>query len=165
MSNNYDFQEISNDVEGFWTGEGSIIFKPQHAHLCDNGADKSKCSTLIVGELVEPCEDLVLDKEPIEGEPGMMVGVWYSPGMRPILQCAGVVTRLRRDPTKDKHLDGRPKPMKGFGVDTPKAVRGSELQVAEDYRKQSRGAATPFDEPKRTTEAGAAIDDSDVPFA
>lgn len=162
MSND-DFQTISNDVEGFWTGSGHITFVPMHAHLCDNGADKTKASTLIIGKLVEASE-LSAENELVECEAGALVGVWYSPGMRPVLQCAGVTTRIMRDETKDKKLEGRPTPMKGFDVATKGGKRGSQLTVLEDYRKQSRNAATPFDEPAKRAETQSQISESEVPF-
>lgn len=143
--NESDFETLSNDVEGFWSSEGSIIFRPTHCHLSDNGADKTKPSILIIGQLLAPCENLYQDKEPIKLEVGATVGVWYQAGMRPILNCGGLPTRVTRNPEKDKKLEGRPKPMKGYDVDTPKARRGQQLTVLEDSRRQSKGAATPFD--------------------
>lgn len=158
------FKEISSDLEGFWTGVGKIVVRPIDVNLSDNKADKSKANILINCELVEDPEGQICTKdgEVVDVAPGGRIGVWYSPGMRPILNCAGVDVVLKRDESKDKDT-GKPKPMKGYRLATDEGERGERLEVAEDYRKESKNAKTPWSKSTGKKDAKPSSEE-DVPF-
>lgn len=150
-----DSSLITGDVEGYWDPlKTAIRCKPVSVKLFDGNIDPKKPSILIIAELTLPC--IVAYKENADDEewsfrkakPGTMVGVWYKPGMRGIVNKAGVDCYVRlTDKTKDTD---KPNPMKIYEVRA--GAGGMRIPITEDIRNKSAGITTDFD--VRKTPAG-----------
>jgi hypothetical protein len=139
----------TSDIVGFWNPErvdadGAVFplhFIPLEVKAFDSKLEKHKPSILIIGKLVEACtlnapggED-----EIIEGEAGDTVGVWYKPGMSDIKHMGGVKVWMVLTGELET---GKPNPMKTF--DVLSTVKGNELHVSQDLRKESKHVETGF---------------------
>lgn len=139
------YKNQSTDVVGMWSPElsDSIHFVPKGVKLFDSSIDKSKPSCLVIGSLIDPCTLVTREDgedEPVDGITGSIVGVWYKPGMRALLNLQGVKVWITPDGEKDI---GKPSPMKLFKVLAPEV--GQRLSILEDSRKLSLGVKTSFD--------------------
>ena len=147
------YTEQSGDIVGFWTGEGAIHFIPRFVRIFDSNIDEKKPSTLLVGELVDPCELFKPtdddEKEVVLGGKGQKVGIWTKPGMSAIKALGGIPVYMYEDGEKDT---GKPNPMKLFKVMSK--GQGQKLPIEKDMRKFSRPA------PKQASE----LTDDELPF-
>lgn len=156
----------SDDIVGYWNPElCPILCIPRSAKLFDNNIDSKKASVLIIVELAERC---IVEGKKDEGaekfiaNKGDMVGVWGKPGMKPIRDNCGVVTKITLVGEKET---GKPNPMKVFKVES--RSKGARVPVIEDTRDESRDCNTIFTGASLTGRDSAnSKDDGDltVPF-
>ena len=156
-----NYKKQSDDVIGFWMGDGPIHGKPLSARLFDSGIDSHRPSILIAFELLEPCkvsrkEDGTTDT--FEAPKGAIVGVWGKPGMKAVARLAGQPVYMVQAGTKDI---GKGNPMKLYEVSSP-GKPGAMIPIVSDTRKDSAGVQTFLDAPQ----AGKpdATDTGPVPF-
>ena len=137
------FEDKTSELAGFWDGElgNGIQGIPLDVSLSDSEIDTTKTSALIRIRLTKPTVCLV-DNQPAEVEAGKCVGVWYKPGMRDILDCAGVETFFFQRGSREI---GKPSPMKTYCFKTKGGKSGSRLVPVNDWRKDSRSNTTAFD--------------------
>jgi hypothetical protein len=90
------------------------------------------------------------EDEVVECKRGDIIGVWYKPGMSAIKQLGGVKVFLY--PTGEIDT-GKPNPMKTY--DVLSRTKGTELQVSQDGRKESRHVSTTFTGGARSADAKA----------
>lgn len=134
-----DYVEQSTDIIGFWPGQSPIHMVPLNVKLLDNKIDSRKTSVLITGRLVDNCDLIDSDDQPILGKKDDLVGVWYKPGMKAIVELGGVKTLIIPNGEKDI---GKGSPMKLFRVLSK--TKGSRLPIEADYRTTSKNDITPF---------------------
>jgi hypothetical protein len=157
------FERCTTDVAGFYDGESSIRFTPIEVKAFDGYQDTTKPSCLIIGRLNATAK---LRQKNDDGEPGTvvgkagdMVGVWYKPGMRDIVNLAGIEVFVRPGGEKDI---GKGNPMKVFELFTRGSQRGQPLLVTLDQRDDSADVNLPF---KISAAAQAARSgDDNVPY-
>lgn len=135
--------EITGDIVGYWDFTKSAIrCIPRSVKMFDGQLDPKKVSCLILAELTRAIpvqvkndnEENVYVKAPV----GQMVGIWYKPGMRAIVNKCGKEVYIKRDPKKDKITNKKmkdAKPMKGFLVMA--APGGIKIPIIEDARDES----------------------------
>lgn len=138
--------EITGDIVGYWDFEKSAIRAiPRGVKMFDGQLDSTKVSCLIIAELTQPCPTYVKDEEDDENyiytvsPVGQMVGIWYKPGMRAIVNKAGVDVYIRQEGEKDT---GKPNPMKKFKVFA--GPGGTKIPIIEDTREDSEDVLTVF---------------------
>lgn len=161
------YEDQSGELVGYWDPEVTYIHVvPKEVTLFDNKIDSKKPSILVIGELFEECllDPPGEDEEPIIGMPGALVGLWYGPGMRGIINLGGQPTLIAPNGIKDT---GKPNDMKLYIVRAKQ--KGFKLPVTNDYRKNSLQVKTPFDVVQRTgfqppRGTGEPVDDSTTPF-
>jgi len=161
----YD-DERASDVVGFYDDEiqGQLNFIPREVKLADNSIDPERPSCLIVGKLLADTKlkaPKEASEETVDGSKGDTVGVWYKPGMKGVLMCAGIPVFMFR--SGEKMLKNRPQPMKVYTVKTRSEDRGKGrmIPVSEDFRDKSRDEKTPFT--KGETKSSEFSED-DIPF-
>ncbi len=94
------------------------------------------------------------DGEEFAGETGKTVGVWYSAGMRELMNLADCKVRMKRDETLDKDV-GQPQPMKGYRIQFAKGSVRRALPEAPRF-----GAQSSDEGPSAQQELGT----DDIPF-
>lgn len=158
------FKDQSGELTGYWDPDMTWIqFLPEEVNVFDNKIDGRKVSAIIVGTLTR---DMPLqgkeEGQIVEGKKGDKVGVWYSPGMRGIIDLGGEETLLAPNGTKQT---GKPHDMKVYTVQSRK--RGYRLTISNDYRSTSKDQPTPFD-PKGAAKPPIAVSgptaDDTTPF-
>lgn len=151
------FTSQSSDAVGYWTddGESAILFVPRGVKLLDGAKklDAKKPSCMIIGELKTSGVPLATKDEEFDGQVGDIVGVFWKPGMgREIAQALGVETWIAplvdEDGERKTRDVGRKQPMKLYDVRFGRKLEGRRLPILDDRRKESRGAPTPFDDPR-----------------
>lgn len=137
------FEEQSADIDGFWdpTNPQSpfLHFVPMECRLSDSSIDRKKCSQLVIGKLVKPCELSTSDGVVVDGQPGDIVGVWAKPGMVALANLCGVEVYMYLDGYKDVK---KASPMTTFAVMSRK--RGEKIPVTRDSRVFSRDEKDPL---------------------
>jgi hypothetical protein len=156
------YLDRGTDLDGFWPGEEPLHFIPRGRRVFDSSLDKTKTSTLVVGELVAPATLQHPDtKAPFKAGVGAKVGLWTKAGMAALRDLADVPVFMYPDGTKDV---GRPSAMKVYKIlsKTP----GKRLPVLSDYRATSKPAApsNPSSPATPTPTQGPTIPDEDIPF-
>jgi hypothetical protein len=137
------FKDFSGELAGYWDPEMTFIqFIPEEVNLFDNKIDDRKVSAIIIGTLTR---DMPLagkeEGEIVEGKTGDRVGVWYSPGMKGIVDLGGQETLMYPNGVKNT---GKPNDMKVYAVQARR--RGGRLEVTNDYRSEkTKLVSTPFD--------------------
>jgi hypothetical protein len=131
------YVEQSGDIVGFWTGEGAVHFIPRFVRMFDSNLDPAKTSTLLVGELVDPCPEVTPpeSEEKVLAGKGDKIGIWTKPGMRALSDLGGVPVYMYLDGEKDI---GKPSPMKMYKIMS--RSRGQKLPVEADFRVKSKPA-------------------------
>ena len=145
------FEDRTSDVVGYWDPEiCDLHCIPENAKLFDGGLQPEKASGLITVKVATACVVSAGDeKDPkkkslVRAKVGDKVGIWVKPGMKDIVQCCGVETRIALSGSKDVHKGRRGmNPMKTFAVTSDKL--GTRIPVVEDRRVKSKTAATIFD--------------------
>jgi hypothetical protein len=137
--------EITGDIVGYWNyNKSAIRCIPRSVKMFDGNLEKHKVSCLILAELTKPCPVFTVEDDKTHtyqvAPTGQMVGIWYKPGMRAVVNKAGVDCYIKRDSKKDKitknvsHLK-KPNPMKGFLVMA--GPGGIKIPIIEDTREES----------------------------
>jgi hypothetical protein len=153
-----EYVRFNQDIEGFWDGDGTVHFAPTGYKSFPSKKFKDKMSTIILGRALSAVSGVDPDGEPTELEAGMLIGVWYKPGMRDLLSLYGAKVKMKAD--GEKELPGKGNPMKVFAIGVAKGTVPKELPNL-----------TPT--PKLTTEAkktgsdsaqGDLPSDDDIPF-
>lgn len=124
QSDEGEWVDFSSDVQGFWDHEGEIRFIPTGYKSFPSRKYKKKTTTIIVGKAIAPISALNDKDETITIEPGALVGVWYSPGMKELTSLYGSKVKMFRDGEKDV---GQDQPMKVYRIQTPKGVKPAPL--------------------------------------
>lgn len=141
------FAVSTGDVIGYWDPEKSACMCiPRGVKIFDGNIDDRRPAMLLVceatrnGIVIQRRDSKEDDWEHARTKKGDMIGVWYKPGMRGILNRGGVECKIL---LTDKEIDtGKPNPMPVYEV---KAARvGTSIPVLEDSRVESRHAKTPF---------------------
>jgi len=137
------FEVKTSDLAGFWDGELGLPIQgvPLDVNLSDSEIDTTKTSALIRFRLTATTTCLV-DGQPKELEADSNVGVWWKPGMKDLVDCAGVEVFMYMRGEKEI---GKPSPMKTYTVKTKNGKAGGKLSIIGDYRKESRANNTVFD--------------------
>lgn len=157
-----DFVPATGDVVGYWDPEKSAAMGiPLGVKLFDGNIEPSKPAMLILMKATRsfPVKVKNADQEweYIRANPGDVVGVWYKPGMRGIVNRGGVEVYVKDSGnTQDT---GKPNAMKLFDVKA--ATIGERIPVLEDTRDLSAQAKTPF---TRSGVQRSDADDSDLSF-
>lgn len=141
------FAVSTGDVVGYWNPEKSAcVCIPRGVKIFDGNIDSTRPAYLLVCELtrdgvvIESRETKEEDWVFSRGKKGDMIGVWYKPGMRGILNRAGVECKIL---LTDKEVDtGKPNKMPVYEVRAPRI--GGPIPVLEDTRVDSIRAKTPF---------------------
>jgi hypothetical protein len=161
----YD-DERASDVIGFYDDElqKELHFVPKEVKLADNSIDEERPSCLIVGKLLGDAKLRAgkdSEEKTVDGQKGDIIGVWYKPGMKGILMCAGIPVFMFR--SGEKQLKNRPQPMKVYTVKTRGEDRGKGrmIPVSEDFRDKSRDEKTPFTKGENKS---SEYSDDDIPF-
>jgi hypothetical protein len=115
-----------SDVVGFWDGEGTLHVKPSGFRSFPSKKFRGRTTTMIIGTLLSNASGTDKDGEELALEAGETVGIWYSPGMRPILTLKNQRVKLTRDESFDKDT-GKGNPMKGYRIETLKNVQRVNL--------------------------------------
>lgn len=144
-----------SDVAGFWDGEGTLHFRPQGFRSFKSKKFRDRTTTIIVGTLVSPAGATNKDGDELTLDSGDTIGVWYSPGMRPVLTLKGQKIKITRDETLDRDT-GKGNPMKGYAFQTLKGCDRVKLENLSN----SNDPDISVQEPK----ASEPLDDGDVPF-
>lgn len=159
------YESKSADAVGVWNSRNrrcsrTLHFIPQEANIIDNNVTPSRASIFVIGRLVEPCtvEKTKDPDELVRAKPGDLVGVWYSPGMRGLESMLGVKTFMFFE--KEVEMSNGRNPMRKYCVAGPTRAAGSKekdklIPIRGDYRKQSKGTPTVFDDPNADTAEGA----------
>jgi hypothetical protein len=159
------YESKSADAVGVWNSRNrkcsrTLHFIPREANIIDNNVTPSRASIFVIGELVEPCtvEKTKDGDEIVRAKAGDLVGVWYSPGMRGLETMLGVKTFIFFE--KEVEMKGGRNPMRKYCVAAPKRAPGSKekdklIPIRGDYRKQSKGTPTVFDDPNADTAEGS----------
>lgn len=123
------YVRISEDVEGFWDGEGVVHFSPTGFKTFRSKKFPDKDSTIVFGRALSPVSclppsDLDANDEPFTLEAGGKVGIWYKPGMRALMNLCGAKVKMRANGEKDI---GKGNPMKLYAVDVGKGTVAKPL--------------------------------------
>ncbi len=163
------YSQQTEDIVGFWDHEdGAIRFKPLKARIFDNSVESVKYSILIIGELTHPSKQTKRSDEDrdeqieVDGNIGDMVGVWYKPGLKVVLNRLGVDCYARKTGEKDI---GKPNPMIVFEVMCPTGCSQEMIPLESDTRDDSANLNTPWDEKKGKGKSDADEDFSDAPIS
>jgi hypothetical protein len=135
---------ITGDIAGYWdSNRSSIRFIPRSVKIFDGQIDSTKVSSLVLGELTQPCQVYTKtdagSREYSLVTAGQMIGIWYKPGMRAIIGKCGVDCYIRQEGEKDTH---KLNPMKLYTVVA--GPGGSRIPIIEDSREDSQDVLTPF---------------------
>lgn len=179
------WEPVSLESIGAWKGVGRIFVKPIGYTLSD-----SKRSLLRPDERVKPQAIIVCqvrskngisvqpfgqpkDAPPIVAKNGEYISIWYRPGLRDILVCAGIDVMLQDNGI----LKTERGEMNKFHVVKRIGQRGEVLQLLsddKDFRVETRGMPLPWERQDRSdtngdTEAvyaggGKWAGDDDIPF-
>lgn len=168
------FEDVSSDIEAVYDyrHEKSVFVRPLHYTLSDSKVG-DKPQILIHAELTKPAtlvdmqddgEEVVTRQFPV----GTRVGIWYRPGLRQIMQCAGSETFIAFDGERNV---GQIQPMKIFKVSRRKGAGAAQLTCASDYRKKTKRMPLPWEDASEVRPQAAKgstqpapNDDDDVPF-
>jgi len=136
------------DLVGFWNpNHGPIHGIPRAAKLFDSNLDASKPSTLLILELVEPCDAIFSkdeddDAEKVTTQTGDLVGVWSKPGLAAIKTLCGTPVFLQYE--RDAKGEVVTKRMKKKGMNAMKCFEVlsktnpmKTIPVLEDSRRES----------------------------
>jgi hypothetical protein len=176
------YKKRGTDVVGYWNPDKGVIHCiPLAAKVFDGNIQKARPSTLIIVELVDPCECVYMkeddDNEQVTTSAGDRVGIWAKPGMAPIATHFGEKVLLRYD--RDEKGEIKTKKMKKPGMNPMKlfdvlSARNPMklIPVIEDTRVESAAVRTLLTGPKpaqRKVEAPSQSDnmgntDDDIPF-
>lgn len=155
MSKEEEFVELpQSDVSGFWDGEGTLNFKPAGFKSFPSKKFRGKTTTMIVGLLLKDTTGTDSDGEETKLEAGSTIGVWYSPGMRPLLTLKDQKIRMTRDEQLDKDT-GKGNPMKGYAFQTLKNVQRIKLENLSVGNEPDISVQSEKSEP---------VDTDDLPF-
>lgn len=139
------FERRTTDVTGFYDGESTLRVIPIEVKAFDGNQDDSKPSCLIIAKLAQAANLRSKDNDgneiTVKAKTGDMVGIWYKPGMRDIVDCGGVEVFIRPGGEKDV---GKQQPMKVFEIYTRGSQKGTPLLVTTDQRAESRDVNLPF---------------------
>lgn len=169
-------QDRQSDIVGYWDDELSPLYcKPMHVKLFDGQIEPAKPSALASVIALAPALVYTGSKE--QGtkktflcKTGDVVGIWMKPGMRDMINCAGVPTTITYTGTKKVHKKPGMNPMKVYKV---KADGGTRIPVEEDRRQKSAHVPTIFDvrkpkgaesPPRSVDEDTSVAEDEDIPF-
>ena len=134
------YTKRSDQLVGFWKPDaGPIEFIPREVRLLDNHANPRQTSCLVIGDLLAPTVLVSADGGEVRGLKGDKAGVWYKPGLKIVLDCAGIPTFICETGELDT---GKPSPMKTYEVATKEPHR-RRLPLGGDYRKRSRNSPDP----------------------
>lgn len=142
------YRKQAQDVSGYWDPEsGPIHFIPRSVKMFDSNLEANKPSILIVGELVDKAGINTKDEDGQmlsgQAEAGEVIGVWYKPGMRALVNlCDAKVWMYQSGERKT----GKPNPMKLFSVAS--SGPNKKFGAIIDEREQSAGASTDFGGPR-----------------
>lgn len=173
------------DLKGFWNPDlGPIHCIPRAAKLFDGNIDETKPSTLLIVELVEPCEAVVAkseddpdETEHVATQTGDQVGVWGKPGMAAIKTLCGVPVLIEYE--RDSKGQVVTKKMKKKGVNPMKCFNvlsetnpNKLIPVIEDTRIKSAHLNTLLAPAKssrlapnnKTPDQSQPNDTDDIPF-
>ena len=159
------YSESNFDITAYWDHKkGPIHVVPFECKLSDNKVDSSKVSCLLISQLVSKTFNLH-DKEgnQIKGNPGDLIGIWVTPGMRSILMRAGTKCFISHTGEKDVHQKKGVNPMKTFSILCPKGFKPKRVTVTDDYRKDSKHVEH-WAVPKVRTGTQDIEDDDSIPF-
>lgn len=187
MANREGYKKRGIDVVGFWNPElGEIHCIPRAAKLFDSQLNKSRPSTLLIVELVDPCSAITAkdedgDSETVATKKGDLVGIWGKPGMAAIKTLCGEPTLIEYDKNPDGTI--KVKAMKQKGMNAMKLFSVSSaknpmrvIPVVEDARRESAHVNTllagaksskplaPLSDAPASAPGAAPEDDDDVPF-
>ncbi len=155
----------------FWSHEDGepLVFIPRFVRLLDGKKDSRRVSCLVTGELIEPAKLRKKDPESEAGHEKVMakrgdkVGMWASAGLREVLYCAGIPTKV--------YPTGQMLNLKNGNTMREYKVLGKTgdrvlLNLENDFRKDSKRIRTPWDNetPKPAPRPAADNDDEDIPF-
>jgi hypothetical protein len=168
------FEDVSSDIEAVYDYRHckEVFVRPLHYTVSDS-KDKKKPNILIHCDLVKPAvlvdmSDDSDDTTAREFPAGTRIGIWYRPGLRQLMQCAGSVTFISFEGDRDV---GQIQPMKVFKVSRKKGSSAEQLLSSGDYRKVTRHMALPWEDasavkqaPSQGNTQPAPNDDDDVPF-
>lgn len=153
------YRRQTQDPVGFWEFEkGPIHFIPRSVKLFDGNIEKIKPSILIIGELLDPCTLSNKDGD-VNGVKGDIVGVWYKPGMKPIVNLCDAKVWMQQNGEIET---GKPNAMKLFDVQSPGPNK--RFTLVFDDRKESAGVRTVFADARKVTAPVADDDGEDIPF-
>jgi hypothetical protein len=144
------YEDRTSDVAGFWeAGLSDFHGVPENVKLFDSILNPEKPSCLVTAKVESPCI-ISTSEETADGKkklrpslPGEKVGIWTKPGMRDMVLCGGVSTRISFSGTKDVHKKKGFNPMKMFTVTSEKG--GVRIPIIEDRREKSKNTPTIFD--------------------
>lgn len=183
MATREGFKKRGIDVVGFWNPDmGPIFCIPRAAKLFDSALDKTKSSTLLICELVEPCGAITAkdeddDAQSVPTNKGDLVGIWAKPGMAAIKTLCGEPCDISYERDKDGNVKTKAmkkkgmNPMKLFSVESAKNPM-KNIPVIEDARRESAHRDTLLSPAKSSKplppappeSQAAPLDDDDVPF-
>src|SRR5436190_19159494 len=118
------YKKRGTDVVGYWNPDlGEIHCIPLAAKVFDGNIQKARPSTLIIVELVEPCECVFTKEdnpntEKVITRAGDRVGVWAKPGMAAVATLFGEKVLLRYE--RDEKGEIKTKKMKKPGMNPMK---------------------------------------------
>jgi hypothetical protein len=153
------YTEQSADIVGFWTGEGAVHFIPRFVRMFDSSIDPTKSSTLLIADLIDPCEVFKVgeDEERILAGKGQQIGIWTKPGMKALGKLAGIPVYMYQEGEKDI---GKPSPMKVYKVMSKGQGQKLIVEPGGDYRNKSLHKR---EEAPQTNQAPQDLSD-DIPF-
>lgn len=144
-----------SDTEGVWDGEGTIHFRPEGFRSFKSKKFRDRTTTIIVGTLLSPASATNKDGDELSLDPGQAIGVWYSPGMRPLLTLKGQKVKMTRDEKLDRDT-GKGNLMKGYAIQT--------LKGCERVKLENLGVSSDPDISYQEPKSSEPVDDGDVPF-
>jgi hypothetical protein len=119
------YEEVGEDVVGFWDEESPIHVIPFAVKLFDGNIEPQKPSALVFARLVD--------------SPGDIIGIWGRPGLAKLAKLADSKVFITPNGVKET---GKPNPMKLFKTSCPKVTVMKRLPITDDYRKESRAVKT-----------------------
>lgn len=158
------FKNQTQDIVGYWDEEKNdqLNWIPRTVKLFDDNLDKSKPAILIIGELTAECGLKVKedgDMEKTTGAAGDVIGVYYKPGMRSLMNLCDAKVCMWQEGERNI---GKPSPMKLYEIGSPGPNK--KFVVIVDEREHSAHVKTPFAGPRRVQRDNAGADDGNEDF-
>lgn len=131
------YEEKTSDLVGIWNFKETpmchVIIRGATLH--DSDVDEEKSSILLHCEVVDKLYAIDRNKEMVEVEPGELVGVWCTPGMKEALKWQGSKQVIAHVGNIDT---GKPNPMEMFKTFAPKNAKKEAVTILDDFRKTSK---------------------------